>query len=65
LRTAICSTRLYNELRVFVPRSRRKNSVGPTRVGALLGAGRIWKFQKGGAEVEGTGVVEMAGDARW
>jgi DNA-binding IclR family transcriptional regulator len=36
LRTAIFYTRLYNELRVFAPRSRRKRPVGPTRARGLL-----------------------------
>ena len=47
------------ELRVFVPRSRRKSSVGRRGRGALLGAGRIWKFQAGGSEVEAAGAGEM------
>src|SRR5262245_42919061 len=48
-----------NELRVFVPRSRRKSSVGRRGRGALLGAGRIWKFQAGGSDVEAGGAGEM------
>jgi len=47
------------ELRVFVPRSRRKSSVGRRGRGALLGAGRIWKFQAGGSDVEAGGAGEM------
>jgi len=49
-----------NELRVFVPRSRRKSSVGRRGRSALLGAGRIWKFQAGGSDVEAAGAGETA-----
>src|SRR6516225_11020887 len=55
----IARTLMGNELRVFVPRSRRKSSVGRRGRGALLGAGRIWKFQAGGSDVEAGGAGEM------
>jgi hypothetical protein len=55
---ALSAARLLarNELRVFVPRSRRKSSVGPTRARLVGGAGPIWKFQVSGGEGAQCGV---------